>query len=241
MGVYVVSDRGNLRPNNEDSVFAPAAGTPLALVCDGMGGHKAGEVASAMAVETISKLAQRRGGREISVKAATAWVKRANRALYDAAQADEARRGMGTTATMLYFSETSAMLAHVGDSRAYRLRGGELARLTQDHSLVAELVRMGEITEEQAREHPYRNVITRALGSDPDIEVDARDFDRLPGDLYLLCSDGLTGYLHDEELRAILLEESSLEEKGQKLLRIALERGGRDNISLVLTDGEVSA
>lgn len=239
MGVYVLSDKGRVRPMNEDSYFVLTQEIPLALVADGMGGHKAGEVASALAAEMLSQLAAKRGKKDISVKTAVSWVRKANEAIFKESQKADSKRGMGTTLTMLYFMKTRVMLAHVGDSRAYRLRGGELLQLTQDHSLVAELVRIGEITQEQAKDHPYKNIITRALGAEDHIEVDARDMARRPGDLYLICSDGLTSYVSDEELKQTLQNEDALDKKAKHLLNLALERGGRDNITILITDGEV--
>lgn len=241
MAVVVRTDKGNIRPINEDSYFAPRQGLPMALVADGIGGHKAGEVASALAVETMQAQVAKRQGRDLSIKMAVGFVRKTNKAIFEAAQGVETAKGMGTTLTMLYFMKRKVLLAHVGDSRAYRLRDGQLTMLSQDHSLVAELIKIGEITEEQAKDHPYKNIITRALGVDEDVQVDSRDFDRFENDLYLLCTDGLTTYLDDEELRVILLGKESLDEKADSLMNIALERGGRDNITLVLTDGEVGA
>lgn len=133
------------------------------------------------------------------------------------------------------------MLGHVGDSRCYRLRDGQLAQLSTDHSLVQELVRNGTITQEEARNHPYKNIITRALGADEQVQVDAHDLQLNRSDVFLLCSDGLTDYLTDEELQDILLEqETDLQQKARKMVDIALERGGRDNITVLLLDGEVA-
>ncbi len=236
-----LSDKGKVRPINEDSYCLPEEGMHLALVADGMGGHQAGEVASAMAVQILSDLARKRAGRDISIKTAVSWVRQANEAIYDAAQANAAQRGMGTTITFLYCMKRHAMLGHVGDSRCYRLRRGSLEQLSRDHSLVQELVRTGAITKEEARVHPYKNIITRALGADAEVQVDVQELDVDEGDLYLLCSDGLTDYLSDEELEAILNEDGpTLEDKAQRMLNTALDRGGRDNITLLLLDGEVS-
>lgn len=241
MAMAALSDRGKVRPINEDSFCLPNGQMYLALVADGMGGHQAGEVASDMAASILSELAAKRGGKDISVKTAVSWVRKANAAIYASAQANPAQRGMGTTLTFLYFMHQRVMLGHVGDSRCYRLRDGQLAQLSTDHSLVQELVRNGTITQEEARNHPYKNIITRALGADEQVQVDAHDLQLSRSDVFLLCSDGLTDYLTDEELQDILLEqETDLQQKARKMVDIALERGGRDNITVLLLDGEVA-
>ena len=176
MKVVACTHRGNVRPINEDSFLMPE-NDGLVLVADGMGGHQAGEVASAMAASTIRACAQKAAGREITVRSAVSWVRKANKGIYQAASEDLSRAGMGTTLTFLYFMPGHAMLAHVGDSRCYQIRDGSITQLTRDHSLVAELVRKGEITPEQAKIHPYRNIITRALGTDSTVAVDAQDID----------------------------------------------------------------
>ena len=223
---------GRVRPINEDSYLVPE-GDGLVLVADGMGGHRAGEVASSMAASSIRACAHKAAGRDISVKTAVSWVRQANRAIYRAANEDLSRSGMGTTLTFLYFMEGHVMLAHVGDSRCYLLRGGEIYQITKDHSLVAELVRKGEITEEEARDHPYRNIITRALGTDDKVAVDAQDLDTRVGDVFLLCTDGLSNYLEKDEIRAILAENPP-QEACDRLVDVALARGGRDNITVVV-------
>ena len=232
---------GNVRPINEDVCLAlPECG--LLLVADGMGGHQAGEVASAMAMESVCASAQKAAGREISVKSAVTWVRRANKAIFQAANEDLSCSGMGTTLTFLYFMKGHAMLAHVGDSRCYLIRDGEIKQLTRDHSLVAELVARGEITEEQAKNHPYRNVITRALGTESTVAVDAQDVGCDEGDIFLLCSDGLSNYIEENELLSIV-QETSDEELCDRLIGIALERGGKDNITVAVAwyDREVTA
>ena len=168
-----------------------------------------------------------------SFKTAVSWVRQANRAIYRAANEDLSRSGMGTTLTFLYFMQGHVMLAHVGDSRCYLMRGGEVYQITKDHSLVAELVRKGEITEEEAKDHPYRNIITRALGTDDTVAVDAQDVDTRPGDVFLLCTDGLSNYLETSEIRGILAE-SPPQEACERLVDLALDRGGRDNITVVV-------
>lgn len=230
MKVVAGTHRGNVRPINEDACLAlPELG--LVLVADGMGGHQAGEVASAMAAESLCASAKKAAGREISVKSAVTWVRKANKAIFQAANEDLSCSGMGTTLTFLYFMKGHAMLAHVGDSRCYLIRDGEIKQLTRDHSLVAELVASGEITPEQAKTHPYRNVITRALGTDSTVAVDAQDVDCDEGDVFLLCSDGLSNYFEaDELLKAV--QETPADALCDHLIGIALQRGGRDNITV---------
>lgn len=230
MKVVAGTHCGNVRPINEDACLAlPELG--LVLVADGMGGHQAGEIASAMAAESVCASAKKTAGREISVKSAVTWVRRANKAIFQAASEDLSRSGMGTTLTFVYFMKGHAMVAHVGDSRCYLIRGGEIRQLTRDHSLVAELVARGEITEEQAKNHPYRNVITRALGTDSTVAVDAQDVDCDEGDVFLLCSDGLSNYVEDKEMLDAV-QNMEGEALCEHLIDLALLRGGRDNISV---------
>jgi PPM family protein phosphatase len=222
------TDVGRQRSANEDDlVLAP----PFFAVADGMGGAKAGEVASAMATEVFE------GERE-SDEAAEAQLARilreANRRIYDLASADESHRGMGTTLTAAKVTADEVSLGHVGDSRAYRMRDGELEQLTKDHSLVAELERSGQITAEAAEHHPQRSIITRALGPEPDVEVDTYTLQGRDGDLFLLCSDGLTGMVTDEEVGTILRSAESLDAAADALVRAANQSGGRDNITVVL-------
>ena len=225
------SDIGKVRKTNEDSVFT---GKRFFMVADGMGGHLAGEVASAMASEMIgSKLDLL----EPRVDKLLDAVDGANRAILRSARKHKEQRGMGTTVTALWVDDDHVLLAQIGDSRAYLLRSGLLRQCTHDHSLVAEMVRCGEITEEEARTHPRRNIITRALGTDDRVETDVFEIGRRKGDRWLLCSDGLTGYLRDEEL-SLMLEEGVSDEVADRMLRLAVDRGGSDNISLILLEDE---
>ena len=222
------TDVGRQRSANEDSlVLRP----PFFAVADGMGGAKAGEVASAMATEAF-------GGDLDSAEAPEVQLARmmheANRRIYDLAVSDEAHRGMGTTLTAAKVIGDDISLGHVGDSRAYRLRAGELEQLTRDHSLVAELERTGQITAEAAEHHPQRSIITRALGPEPEVEVDTYTVTAKDGDVYLLCSDGLTGMVSDDELGSILRSAKQLDDAAETLVRAANQNGGRDNITVVL-------
>jgi serine/threonine protein phosphatase PrpC len=230
------TDTGRQRHANEDSYFARA---PLFAVADGMGGAQAGEVASRIAATAfergrVSKQAPAEGQLE-------ELAQKANREIHRLAQEDSSRAGMGTTLTAAMVRDDEVSLGHVGDSRAYVLRNGELKRLTKDHSLVEELRRQGRLTEEQAEEHPQRSIITRALGPEPSVNVDTMTFPARAGDVFLLCSDGLTTMVSDDEIRQILTESRSLRSAVSRLVDAANRGGGRDNITAVafrLADAE---
>jgi PPM family protein phosphatase len=223
-----LSDVGRQREANEDSYVVS---TPLFAVADGMGGAQAGEVASRTAAKVF---AERDGPDGTPEQRLTSMTREANRRIHDLSQSDETRRGMGTTLTAAMVSAEGVSLAHVGDSRAYRLREGKLEQLTDDHSLVAELERSGQLTREAAEHHPQRSIITRALGPEADVEVDSHTHKALPGDVYLLCSDGLTGMVSDEEMEAIVRGADTLAEAAETLIRAANQSGGKDNITVVL-------
>ncbi len=234
----VVSDVGRQRDANEDAaVEAP----PLFMLADGMGGAQAGEVASQTAAQVFAPGAGHDGTPEQRL---TRLVQEANRRIFEMAQGDESKRGMGTTLTAALVEGDGVTVAHVGDSRGYRLREGRLEQITHDHSLVAELERSGQISPEDAVDHPSRSVITRALGPEPDVEVDAHTHAGRAGDLYLLSSDGLTDMISDDEIAAILRSTQSLDEAADSLVRAANQSGGRDNITVVLfalEEGEAAA
>jgi protein phosphatase len=223
-----LTDTGRQREANEDSYFSRA---PLFAVADGMGGAQAGEVASRMAVEAFER-ADESGASPEELLRRTA--QEANREIFDLAQGDSSRSGMGTTLTAALLHGDEISFGHVGDSRAYVFREGKLKQITNDHSLVEELRRQGKLTRDQAAEHPQRSVITRALGPEPNVDVDTMTFSARPGDVFLLCSDGLTTMLEDEDVAAILARESDLHKAARRLVRAANERGGRDNITVVL-------
>ncbi len=223
-----VTDVGRQRSANEDSlVIAP----PFFAVADGMGGAKAGEVASAAAIEVFEGEAE---SSEAAESQLARIVREANRRIHALAVSDESFRGMGTTLTAAKITGDQVSLAHVGDSRAYLLRNGELEQLTRDHSLVAELERSGQITPEAAENHPQRSIITRALGPEPDVEVDTYTIAGRDGDLFMICSDGLTSMISDEEVSSILRSAAGLDDAAEALVRAANQSGGRDNITVVL-------
>ncbi len=222
------SDTGQVRPANEDSFLVRL---PLFVVADGMGGANAGEVASRAAVETFAEGLP--PGEEIGTRLAEA-VRAANRRINQESSEDVSRRGMGTTVTAALVGDDSVTLAHVGDSRAYLIRAGEIKQLTQDHTLVDELVRQGSLTEAEAAVHPQRSIITRALGPEPTVEVDVETHPLQPDDLLLLCSDGLTGMVAEQEMLAILEGSKSLAAGSRALIDAANAAGGRDNITVLL-------
>lgn len=225
---YSGTDTGRQRRANEDALLSRA---PLFVVADGMGGAQAGEVASQVAVEAF------KGGFEGSAEpeAALAQLARdANARIHELAHSHSEQAGMGTTLTAMYVGPQDVSIAHVGDSRAYCLRDGELMRLTDDHSLVDELMRQGRLTPQEAEEHPQRSVITRALGPELTVEVDTRSLRARDGDIYLLCSDGLTTMLSEQRVAELLRSHSELRSAGEALIAAANAAGGRDNITVVL-------
>lgn len=222
------TDVGRQRSVNEDAlVLSP----PFFAVADGMGGAKAGEVASAMAAETFAGESDSGEPAEAQL---TRILREANRRIYELATSDDSHRGMGTTVTAAKVTGSEVSLGHVGDSRAYRLRADELEQVTRDHSLVAELERSGQITPEAAEHHPQRSIITRALGPEPDVQVDTYTLAGRAGDLFLICSDGLTSMISDDELASILRASETLEEAADALVRAANQSGGKDNITVVM-------
>lgn len=247
------TDQGRVRPNNEDSVHAgelalPDGGTAwLCLVADGMGGAAAGEQASRIAAEVTRTRAQRAIDDRRPLDDA-AWeqllrdvIRAANHQVYQESRADSSRRGMGTTLTLALLVGERVHIASVGDSRAYLLNsrgvtqdGATSAQLTSDHSLVARLVDIGQITPDEARRHPQRNMLYRSIGTDPSVEVDTRSEQIEPGDVVLLCSDGLSNYVHEEEMARIVLETADIDQVATRLVALANERGGSDNISVVI-------
>ena len=224
------TDVGRQREANEDSFFAR---DPVFAVADGMGGAQAGEIASRLAVEAFEPDIAGAGqaGPEDYLRDT---VRTANARIFEHAQGDSTRSGMGTTLTAAMLHGDEVSFGHVGDSRAYLFRDGELKQLTHDHSLVEELRRQGKLTRDQAAEHPQRSVITRALGPEPEVAVDTMTVRARPGDVFLLCSDGLTTMLADEEIVSILSRSADLDAAARRLVRAANAQGGKDNITVVL-------
>ena len=235
-----LTDVGRLRANNEDAVMVDAA-HGVAVLADGMGGYNAGEVASALAVDLIagelgrwlSEAAGIATPRDVR-RAMEICVDNANRAIFDAAHTHAAYAGMGTTLVMVVLRGDTAVVGHVGDSRAYRWRAGTLTQLTRDHSLLQEQVDIGLITPQEAAASGNRNLVTRALGVEDTVLLDVADTDVQPGDLFLLCSDGLNDLLTDADIADLLADGASLDEQCRRLIDGANQRGGRDNVSVVL-------
>ncbi|HEV2951780.1 MAG TPA: Stp1/IreP family PP2C-type Ser/Thr phosphatase [Actinomycetota bacterium] len=221
------TDIGRVRERNEDSVLVDP---PLYVVADGMGGHRGGQVASQVALETMEELATEGPG------SLAEHVRRANRAVWDRSVEDERLSGMGTTLTAARIDGASAVIAHVGDSRAYLLRDGMLRQLTTDHTLVDRMVRSGEITEAEAEVHPHKNVLTRALGTDEQVEVDEDSIALADGDRLMICSDGLTGMVTEDQIQAILENSDQPQQAADRLVKAANRAGGIDNISVVVLD-----
>jgi len=222
------TDVGRGRPENEDShLVDPEDG--LYAVADGMGGHRAGEVASATAIDALKTAYL--GGQRLDEA-----VGAANAAVFAKAAEDAALRGMGTTLTAIALHDSTAELGHVGDSRAYLMRDGAVTQVTEDHSLVEQLVREGRLTPEEAQNHPQRAIITRALGVDVDVQVDTYRIDLKPGDRLLICSDGLTNMLSDDTIAQTLRRHADPQQAADTLVDMANQAGGDDNITVVLVD-----
>jgi len=227
---YSRTDVGRQRNANEDDLFA-AADAGLFAVADGMGGARAGEVAAKAAVDQLAGLEEER---EVGERELATVVEEANRRIHELSRSDESLAGMGTTMTAVSVGGGEVAIAHVGDSRAYRLRDDELERLTHDHSLVDEMVRAGRLTPEEAEVHPQRSIITRALGPEPQVEVERMTYPARSGDVYLICSDGLTTMVPEDAVAGILRGRSSLQQAAEDLVRVANEAGGKDNVTVVL-------
>jgi protein phosphatase len=238
--IHAAVDPGRARSNNEDSV-ATDDSVALAVLADGMGGYNAGEVASSMATSFISS-EMGRWLREASSQASDAEVRRAmdicvdnaNRAIFNAANANPQYAGMGTTLVVAVFREGQLRVGHVGDSRAYRWRGGQLAQITRDHSLLQEQIDAGLITPEQAAFSANKNLVTRAVGVEDTVLLETHLHEVHPGDIYLMCSDGLSDMLDDAMMSRLLQMNDSLPAAGQALIDAANDAGGKDNIALIL-------
>jgi len=228
------TDVGLVRQENEDYLIAKA---PIFILADGMGGHKAGDVASKIAAQTAFKVASAATG-EDKLAVLKKAVEAANKKVVEKSLQVKAQNGMGSTLTMVLIEGLRAHIANIGDSRTYLLRGGKFRQITEDHSLVAQMVKEGKITDKEARKHPYRNVITRAVGSEPNIHVDLFSHELLPADRLLLASDGLTGVLKDSQIKKIIVENGELNQACEQLIKAANAKGGPDNISVILVEIE---
>lgn len=228
------SDRGQ-RKKNEDSFYVPGEGKkPVVIVADGMGGHIAGEVASRTAIERIVSYIEKTPDGSSSTVLLRQALNEANKTVFELALSDSSLSGMGTTAVVVLLYPTKYAVAHIGDSRVYYFDGSRLNRVTKDHSFVQELVSSGAITEEQARVHPQRNIITRAIGTSRFEKADASVKGWSRGDVLLLCSDGLNGYVDDREMESVLRSSDDLMYCCDTLVERALENGSTDNVTVVL-------
>lgn len=238
---YFITDQGQVRSVNEDDggIFYNPSGQVLAMVADGMGGHKAGEVASQLAVTFVQQAW--RDVEEISTpKEAEAWlvqvITEMNQSIYARSREDKELEGMGTTVVLSVCLEESITIAHIGDSRAYLFSDNEFKQLTNDHSLVNELIRTGQITKGDAEQHPRKNVLIRAVGTEETVNPDIGTVGWSDGDCLLLCSDGLTNKVSDEEMAKLFQRFEQLEEMTKELIHLANERGGEDNITLAILE-----
>lgn len=241
MKSYSITDVGQKRTVNQDFVFTsetPVGNLPnLFVVADGMGGHKAGDFASSYAVEVLLSTI-REDENSNPVKIIRAAIENANTQLLREASDNETMSGMGTTMVLVTIVGHYAYVANVGDSRLYLVDENKISQITKDHSLVEEMVCMGEISRDDARNHPDKNIITRALGAGRDVDVDFFDIRLTPGDILLLCSDGLSNMVPDEDIRQVIRTSETLEETGRRLVSMANDNGGRDNIAVVLVEPE---
>ena len=243
MQIFGVTDRGCVREQNQDAfayhMIAPDVG--LAVVCDGMGGAKAGNIASTLAVSRFVSvfLGHDNSGEPDRIRdALTDAAEQANREVYQRSLSDQDCRGMGTTVVAAYVTPEYALLMNEGDSRAYYLRSSGISLVTRAHSLVQQLLERGDITEEQARSHPQKNLITRALGVEPELKADLYDLNWSRGEFLLLCSDGLSNTLTDQELLYEVIHGGAPEDCCDRLLAIALQRGAPDNVTAVLISND---
>ncbi len=234
------TDPGRARENNEDSVAFDDV-TQVAVLADGMGGYNAGEIASGMATAFIKSEMSRwlsEAGKQAKTKeirrALEICVDNANRSIFNAANSNSQYQGMGTTLVVAVFQESRLMLGHIGDSRCYRLRSGSFEQITKDHSLLQEQLDAGLLTMEQAATSTYKNLVTRALGVDDTVLLELNEYEVEPGDLYVLCSDGLSDMVDDVEIASIVERDLTLEQKADELIAVANGHGGRDNISVLL-------
>jgi protein phosphatase len=238
MLVGAATDKGMVRNINQDSMFLPDnPSIKLFIVADGMGGHKAGEIASKLAIENIHKYINDTKDMITSIEKAQATISEAmsiaNRQIYEYSTHDQECDGMGTTVTLAYIYRNKIVIGHVGDSRAYIIRRGGIAQLTEDHSLVNQLIKGGKITIEEAVKHPQRHVITRAVGTSEDIEIDTIVLKPEKDDILILCSDGLTNMVGDIELLSIFVDRQDMHEACNVAVDLAKANGGNDNITVI--------
>ncbi len=240
------TDPGMVRTNNEDSI-ASVPDKGLVVLADGMGGYNAGEVASGMATTVLTTELRQlledhapyavdpQSGQKAAVKMLQQQIAKANTTIYQASQSQPQYAGMGTTLVVALFYDNKVMVAHIGDSRLYRMRGDEFSQVSKDHSLLQEQIDAGMLTKEQAKLSSNKNLVTRAMGIDPAVEAEIHEYETRPGDVYLLCSDGLSDMVSDEDIGMTLQAlRANLNLAAQQLVQMANDNGGRDNISVIL-------
>ncbi len=233
MNVVSKTHIGNVRASNQDALLLQDGKWGLYGVADGMGGHNGGDIASQMAVLMLGRLLE---GQAPGEDALVKGFHEVNRLIYEEQEKDPTLSGMGTTLTVLWEDEKEILLGHIGDSRAYLLRSGQITQVSEDHSMVAQMVRDGAITEEQAMVHPYRNVITQAVGTATDgLDVYLKRLEKQRGDKYLVCSDGLYEYVNKEEMQKIMMHYSP-EDAVELMIEKALEGGGKDNVTVLIAE-----
>lgn len=245
MEACFLTDRGQVRGHNEDSggVYYNSTGQLLAVIADGMGGHQAGDIASEMAVSIIQDKWQK--SNELKVPEETeAWLAEillhVNHEIYELASKKEGLAGMGTTIVVIINSGDFITIAHIGDSRCYIQNENGFKQITEDHSLVNELVRSGQISKEDAEQHPRKNIVLKALGTEEKVDADISSLSLEEGDKLLLCSDGLTDKISNNKILEFITSNQTLKQIGQDLINLANERGGEDNISLIIIDNTPS-
>ncbi|HLR14885.1 MAG TPA: Stp1/IreP family PP2C-type Ser/Thr phosphatase [Bacillota bacterium] len=246
MNARFITDRGQVRPLNEDAggIFYNQSGQLLAIIADGMGGHQAGDVASSMAVSNFKERWMREND-PFTPDEAEQWLTEmlqdVNEKMYARSQDVKECEGMGTTVVIVIMTNEFATVAHIGDSRCYTLNSERFTQVTEDHSLVNELIRSGEITKKEAHNHPRKNVILKSLGTQSTVQADVRTLTIETHERVLLCTDGVTDKIEDDEIEAFLKQTESIEDIAQSMVQLANERGGEDNISLILIDNNEEA
>ena len=237
--VSIISDKGNVRSFNEDyAKYSETEDYNIYIVCDGMGGHNAGEVASKMATEGLIEYIKENFSKEDYKEILRKGIEKVNLDIFNVSKEKDGCHGMGTTITACLVIGDKVIVANVGDSSSYLIRGNEMMKITKDHSLVQELVDLGTISEIQAAHHPKKNIITRAVGTNDSVEVDIFTIEKNKFDIFMLCSDGLTNEITKEDIISAIDEEESLEYTCHRLVNVAKNNGGRDNITVLLFGGE---
>lgn len=241
MNIIALTDIGLVRDKNQDSIFASnELEFPLFIIADGMGGHKGGEIASSDAIKIIEEIflenKEKLTNKKDILKTIGLAIKNANKKIYKKSFEALEYNGMGTTVSLCYIYKSHIYIGHAGDSRIYKIGENKVSQLTEDHSLVNELIKKGEITRQEANDHPKKNIITRAVGTSENIEIDTQIIKYKNGDKLLLCTDGLSNMLYNEDILDISNQDISLLEKGESLIDIAKTKGGTDNISLIMIE-----